>query len=71
MAGMVADEGGPRLQPELTAVITPQPELDALTNDLALLDDNDAPPPLPRQLDPVLQRAARLAALDPDDGITL
>ena len=71
MAGMVADEGGPRLQPELTAVITPQPELDALTNDLALLDDNDAPPPLPRQLDPILQRAARLAALDPDDGITL
>ena len=71
MAGMVADEGGPRLQPELTAVITPQPELDALTNDLALLDDDDAPPPLPRQLDPVLQRAARLAALDPDDGITL
>ena len=71
MAGMTADEGGPRLQPELTAVATPQPELDALTNDLALLDDDDAPLPLPRQLDPALQRAARLAALDPDDGITL
>ena len=36
-----------------------------------LLDDDDAPLPLPRQLDPALQRAARLAALDPNDGITL
>ena len=50
---------------------TPQPDLDALTNDLALLDDDDAPLPLPRQLDPALQRTARLAALDPDDGIAL
>ena len=71
MAGMATDEGGPRLQPELSAVITPQPELDALTNDLALLDDDDTPLPLPRQLDPALQRTARLAALDPDDGIAL
>ena len=71
MAGMTADEGGPRLQPELTVMTTPQPDLDGLTNDLALLDDDDAPLPLPRQLDPALQRAARLAALDPDDGITL
>ena len=71
MASMAADEGGPRLQPELTAMTTPQHELDALTNDLALLDDDDAPLPLPRQIDPALQRAARLAALDPDDGIAL
>ncbi|MBL8387852.1 MAG: conjugal transfer protein TraG [Hydrogenophaga sp.] len=71
MAGMAADEGGPRLQPELTAVATQQPELNALTNDLALLDDDDAPLPFPRQFDPALQRTARLAALDPDDGITL
>jgi len=29
------------------------------------------PHPLPRQLDPALQRTARLASLDPDDGIDL
>ena len=71
VAGMNANEGGPRLQPELTEIATHSPTLDALTNDLALLDDDDATLPLPRQLDPALQRAARLAALDPDDGITL
>lgn len=71
MASIAADEGGPRLQPELTAATTPQPDLDALTNDLALLDDDDTPLPLPRQLDPALQGAARLTALDPNDGITL
>ena len=71
MAGMDTDEGGPRLQPELTEIAVHNPALDALTNDLALLDDDDAPLPLPRQLDPAMQRAARLAALDPDDGITL
>jgi type IV secretion system protein VirD4 len=71
MTGMDADEGGPRLQPELTEIATHRPTLDALTNDLALLDDDDAPLSLPRQLDPAMQRAARLAALDPDDGIAL
>ena len=71
MAGMDADEGGPRLQPELTEIATHSPTLDTLTTDLALLDDDDAPLPLPRQHDPAMQRAARLAALDPDDGITL
>lgn len=71
MTGIAADEGGPRLQPEQTEVATPQLELGALTNDLALLDDDDSPLPLPHQLDPALQRTARLAALDPDDGITL
>ena len=34
-------------------------------------DEDDAPLPLPSQLDPRLQRAARLTALDPDDGIPL
>jgi type IV secretion system protein VirD4 len=68
---MDADEGGPRLQPELTEIATHSLALDALTNDLALLDDDDAPLPLPRQIDPAMQRTARLAALDPDDGITL
>ena len=71
MAGMDADEGGPRLQPELTEIAMPSSTLDALTNDLALLDDDDAPLPVPRQIDPAMQRTARLAALDPDDGITL
>lgn len=66
-----ADDGGPRQQPELTEVAyTPQPE--RLSDDLALLDDDDdLPLPLPTQFDPRLQRVARLAALDPDDGITL
>jgi type IV secretion system protein VirD4 len=71
MGSMDANEGGPRLQPELTEMAVPSPALDALTNDLALLDDDDTPLPLPRQLDPAMQRTARLAALDPDDGITL
>ncbi|MDP3416678.1 type IV secretory system conjugative DNA transfer family protein, partial [Falsiroseomonas sp.] len=71
MAGMDADEGGPRLQPELTEIAIHNPAIDALTNALALIDDDDAPLPLPRQLDPAMQRAVRLAALDPDDGITL
>ncbi len=35
---------------------TPQPELGALNNDLALLDDDDSPLPLPHQLDPALHR---------------
>ena len=39
--------------------------------DLGLLDDDDMPLPLPRQLDPTLQRTSRLASLDPDDGIEL
>jgi type IV secretion system protein VirD4 len=36
-----------------------------------LLDDDDMPLPLPRQLDPAMQRTARLASLDPNDGIEL
>ncbi len=65
-----ADDGGPRQQPELAEVTyTPQPE--RVTDDLALLDDDDLPLSLPTQLDPRLQRAARLAALDSHDGIDL
>jgi len=68
-AGAV-DDGGHRQQPELGEVAyAPQPEPGA--DDLGVLDDDDAPLPLPTQLDPRLQRAARLAALDPDDGIAL
>jgi len=68
-AGAV-DDGGRQQQPELGEVAyAPQPEPGA--DDLGLLDDDDSPLPLPTQLDPRLQRAARLAALDPDDGIAL
>ncbi|CUI93188.1 Conjugal transfer protein traG [Achromobacter xylosoxidans] len=67
-----ADDGGPRRQPELSEVVAYAPELAAPAADLALLDDDDdLPLPLPRQLDPAMQRTARLASLDPNDGIEL
>lgn len=65
----LADDGGLRQQPELAEITYPlQPE--SIADDLALLDDDDMPL-LPSQLHPRLQRAARLAALDPDDGVQL
>ena len=66
-----ADDGGPRRQPELSEVTEYHPEQEPASNDLALLDDDDLPLPLPRQLDPAMQRTARLASLDPNDGIQL
>ncbi len=67
-----ANEGGPRQQPELSEVVAYSSESEHAASDLALLDDDDdLPLPLPSQLDPRLQRAARLAALNPDDGIQL
>lgn len=66
-----ADDGGPRLQPELSENVTYSLEQAAAGNDLALLDDDDLQPVLPRQFEPATQRVARLAALDPDDGIQL
>lgn len=66
-----ADDGGPRRQPELSEVAEYHPEQESPANDLVLLDDDDLPLPLPRQLDPAMQRTARLASLDPDDGIQL
>jgi type IV secretion system protein VirD4 len=65
-----ADDGGMQQQPELGEVIY-TPLLESGVDDLGLLDDDDAPLPLPTQLDSRLQRAARLAALDLDDGIAL
>ena len=66
------DDGGPRRQPELSETVTYAPELAVPTADLALLDDDDdLPLPLPRQLDPAMQRTARLASLNPNDGIEL
>ncbi|WP_134478734.1 conjugal transfer protein TraG, partial [Pseudomonas aeruginosa] len=67
-----ADDGGPRRQPELSEAVAYDPELAAPAADLGLLDDDDdLPLPLPRQLDPAMQRTARLASLDPNDGIEL
>jgi type IV secretion system protein VirD4 len=65
------DDGGPRRQPELSEVAAYSPEQQPADNDLALLDDDDLPLPLPRQLDPAMQRTARLASLDQQDGIEL
>jgi len=66
-----SDDGGPRRQPELSETVSWEPEAKPLTNDLALLEDEDDIEPLPSKFDPRLQRLARQAALDPDDGIAL
>ena len=66
-----SDDGGPRRQPELSEAVTWEPETKPPTNDLALLDDEDGITPLPSKFDPRLQRLARQAALDPDDGVAL
>lgn len=65
------EEGGPRHQPELSEAVAYSLERAPACSDLALLDDDDLQPVLPRQLDPAMQRVARLASLDPDDGIQL
>lgn len=65
------DDGGPRRQPELSETVAYDPEPQYTPSDLSLLDDDDMPPVLPGQLDPALQRTARLASLDPNDGIDL
>jgi type IV secretion system protein VirD4 len=66
----LTDEGGLQRQPELTEInIAAQPEPSA--GDLAVLDDDDSQTPLPRDLDIRLQRVARIATLDPADGIPL
>ncbi|WP_133648551.1 conjugal transfer protein TraG [Paraburkholderia flava] len=66
-----ADDGGPRRQPELSEASEYSPEPQLADSDLALLDDDDLPLPLPRQFDPAMQRTARLASLDHDDGLQL
>jgi type IV secretion system protein VirD4 len=68
------DDGGHQRKPELDLVSEPMPEPDA--GDLLVLDDGcDDDAPLLRSiaepLDQRLLRNARLAALDPDDGISL
>jgi type IV secretion system protein VirD4 len=71
LGSLTADDGGPRRQHELSEAVAYAPELAVPAADLALLDDDDLPLPLPRQLDPAMQRTARLASLDPNDGIEL
>ena len=69
-SGNALDDGGLQQQPEL--VEHPRaPAREHAANDLALLDDDDIPPPLPSQPDRRLQRAANFAFLDPNDGISL
>lgn len=63
----LADEGGHQLKPELEVPAPHQLEAD----DLLSLGDEDDVPLRPQDVDRQLMRAARLAALDPDDGIAL
>ena len=65
----LADEGGHQLNPELEVTLSTPHQLEA--DDLLGLDDEDDVPPRPQDVDRQLTRAARLAALDPDDGIAL
>ncbi|HEH9395057.1 TPA: conjugal transfer protein TraG [Aeromonas salmonicida] len=65
------DDGGPRRQPELSETVAYSPEPEHAASDLALLDDDEPVAVLPGQLDPAMQRVARLASLNPDDGIEL
>lgn len=67
--GGFADEGGHQLKPELA--MAPVDEDEPATGDLLVLDDEDDVPLRPQDVDRQLMRTARLAALDPDDGIAL
>ncbi|MFN7040187.1 MAG: conjugal transfer protein TraG [Acidovorax temperans] len=64
-----ADEGGHQLKPELDIASAEVPASD--TGDLLVLVDEDDAPLRPQDVDRQLMRTARLAALDPDDGIAL
>ena len=63
------DDGGPRRQPELSESIPDTHASQPAVGDLTVLDDDAWS--APAQLDSGLQRNARLAELDPDDGIPL
>ena len=65
----LADEGGHQLKPELEAVLAPTAEPEVL--DLIGIDDEADLPLHPQDVGRQLARTARLAALDPDDGIAL
>jgi len=67
--GGFADEGGHQLKPELEVA----PDMPILPDDdgLLVLGDDDDMPLRPQDVDRQLTRSARLAAMDPDDGIAL
>ncbi|WP_198970496.1 conjugal transfer protein TraG [Xylophilus sp. ASV27] len=70
--GGFAEEGGHQRKPELG--IAEEPVREAEAGDLIVLHDerdDDGAPLLPRELERQLVRTARLAAMDPDDGIAL
>lgn len=67
--GGFADEGGHQLKPELDISTIEVDEPGA--GDLLMLDDEDDVQLRPQDVDRQLMRTARLAALDPDDGIAL
>ncbi len=69
-ADAVVDDGGLRRQPELADEGVYLSPTHAAIDDSALLDDDDTLP-RPSRVDPRLQRNARVAALDPADGIAL
>jgi type IV secretion system protein VirD4 len=68
-AGGLADEGGHQLKPELKVT----PDMPTLSDEdgLLMLDDEDDVPLRLQDLNRELMRSARLAAMDPDDGIAL
>ena len=69
--GPGSDDGGLQRRPELVAEVSIAAEPEISAGDLAVLDDDDSQVPLSRTLDPCLQRVARIATLDPADGIPL
>ena len=58
-----------QLKPELDSTADAPSPQDA--DSLLVLDDEDDAPLRPQDVDRQLMRTARLAALDPDDGIAL
>ena len=66
----LVDDGGLRLQPELMQEAA-QPLPESTADDLVVLDDDDVPWSGHDSIDRQMTRTARLAALDPDDGIAL
>ncbi|MNV31528.1 Type IV secretory system Conjugative DNA transfer [compost metagenome] len=67
--GGFADEGGHQLKPELE--VAPDTPILPADDGLLVLDDEDGMPLRPQDVDRQLARSARLAAMDPDDGIAL
>jgi len=68
--GAFADAGGLQLQPEL-AQDRGHESSEPARDDLVVLDDDDSFRPDREQIQRRMSRTARLAALDPDDGIAL